>query len=154
MPLIKDIDEREMPLLDHLVELRNRLMYSAAAVLIGFLVCYLFAAHIYEFLVRPLAKMGSVGWSRATAAMPAAYRGRRGARDAASRCRSSRATVIDARGKRSLWARAQPSARTLARPASRSGTTQRNTTKRNARFRSRMDPLRLACLETRAARAR
>ena len=57
MALIKDIDEREMPLLDHLVELRNRLMYSAAAVLIGFLVCYLFAAHIYEFLVRPLAKI-------------------------------------------------------------------------------------------------
>ena len=57
MPLIKDIDEREMPLLDHLVELRNRLMYSAAALLIGFLVCYLFAAHIYEFLVRPLAKI-------------------------------------------------------------------------------------------------
>ena len=57
MPLIKDIDEREMPLLDHLVELRNRLMYSAAALLIGFLVCYLFAAHIYEFLVRPLPKI-------------------------------------------------------------------------------------------------
>ena len=57
MPLIKDIDEREMPLLDHLVELRNRLMYSAAALLIGFFVCYLFAAHIYEFLVRPLAKI-------------------------------------------------------------------------------------------------
>ena len=37
MALIKDIDEREMPLLDHLVELRNRLMYSAAAIILGFL---------------------------------------------------------------------------------------------------------------------
>ena len=35
MALIKDIDEREMPLLDHLVELRNRLMYSAAAIILG-----------------------------------------------------------------------------------------------------------------------
>ena len=37
MAIIKDIDEREMPLLDHLVELRNRLMYSAAAIILGFL---------------------------------------------------------------------------------------------------------------------
>ncbi|MEK0085234.1 twin-arginine translocase subunit TatC [Benzoatithermus flavus] len=57
MPLIKDIDEREMPLLEHLIELRNRLMYSAAAVLLGFLVCYFFAEDIYGFLVRPLAKI-------------------------------------------------------------------------------------------------
>ena len=57
MPLIGDIDEREMPLLDHLVELRNRLVYSAAAILLGFLVCYLFAGEIYAFLVRPLAKI-------------------------------------------------------------------------------------------------
>lgn len=57
MPVIKDIDEREMPLLDHLVELRNRLMYSAAAILLGFLACYFFADDIYAFLVRPLAKI-------------------------------------------------------------------------------------------------
>jgi sec-independent protein translocase protein TatC len=57
MPLIKDIDEREMPLLDHLLELRNRLMYSAAAILLGFLVCYVFADDIYNFLVQPLAEI-------------------------------------------------------------------------------------------------
>jgi sec-independent protein translocase protein TatC len=57
MALIKDIDEREMPLLDHLVELRNRLMYSAAAIILGFLVCYFFADDIYAFLVRPLARI-------------------------------------------------------------------------------------------------
>ncbi|MCC2664230.1 MAG: tatC [Geminicoccaceae bacterium] len=57
MPIIKDIDDREMPLLDHLVELRNRLVYSAIAIIVGFLVCYAFADDIYDFLVRPLAQI-------------------------------------------------------------------------------------------------
>jgi len=52
---IKDIDDREMPLLDHLIELRNRLMYSAIAILLGFVVCYFFADDIYRFLTAPLA---------------------------------------------------------------------------------------------------
>ena len=55
MALIKDIDNREMPLLEHLLELRNRLMYSAGAILLGFLLCYFFAQEIYAFLVQPLA---------------------------------------------------------------------------------------------------
>jgi sec-independent protein translocase protein TatC len=57
VPIIKDIDDREMPLLDHLVELRNRLVYSAIAIIVGFLVCYAFADDIYDFLVRPLAQI-------------------------------------------------------------------------------------------------
>jgi sec-independent protein translocase protein TatC len=55
MALIKDIDDRELPLLDHLIELRNRLIYASAALLAGFLACYFFAADIYAFLVQPLA---------------------------------------------------------------------------------------------------
>jgi sec-independent protein translocase protein TatC len=55
MAILKDLDDRQMPLLDHLVELRNRLMYSCGAILIGFLICYFFAEHIYAFLVQPLA---------------------------------------------------------------------------------------------------
>lgn len=55
MPLIRDIDDRELPLLDHLIELRNRLIYASAAILLGFLVCYFFSENIYAFLVRPLA---------------------------------------------------------------------------------------------------
>ncbi len=44
-----------MPLLDHLIELRNRLIYSVAALFVGFLACFFFAADIFTFLVRPLA---------------------------------------------------------------------------------------------------
>ncbi|HEY1431727.1 MAG TPA: twin-arginine translocase subunit TatC [Stellaceae bacterium] len=44
-----------MPLLDHLIELRNRLMWSIAALLIAFLICYQFKERIYGFLVHPLA---------------------------------------------------------------------------------------------------
>jgi sec-independent protein translocase protein TatC len=55
MAFIKDLDDRELPLLDHLIELRNRLVYSCVAILAGFLVCYFFAEHIYGFLVQPLA---------------------------------------------------------------------------------------------------
>ena len=49
------IDDKQMPLLDHLIELRNRLMISVVALLIGFIGCYVFAEHIYAFLVQPLA---------------------------------------------------------------------------------------------------
>jgi sec-independent protein translocase protein TatC len=55
MALLDDLDDRQMPLLDHLIELRNRLMYSCIAIFIGFLVCYFFAEDIYAFLVQPLA---------------------------------------------------------------------------------------------------
>ncbi len=53
--MIKDIDDREMPLLEHLIELRNRLVYAVGAILIGFLICYFFKEDIYAFLVQPLA---------------------------------------------------------------------------------------------------
>jgi sec-independent protein translocase protein TatC len=55
MAILKDIDDRQLPLLDHLIEFRNRLMYSAIAIFLGFVVCYFFAEDIYQFLVRPLA---------------------------------------------------------------------------------------------------
>jgi sec-independent protein translocase protein TatC len=55
MAILKELDDRQMPLLDHLIELRNRLMYSCGAILIGFVICYFFSEQIYAFLVRPLA---------------------------------------------------------------------------------------------------
>ena len=57
-----DTDERSMPLLDHLIELRSRLLTSAIAILVLFFICYYFAPDLYNFLVAPLAdvleKMG------------------------------------------------------------------------------------------------
>ena len=49
------LDQTKMPLLDHLVELRRRLLRSVIAILVLFFVCYYFSADIYDFLVRPLA---------------------------------------------------------------------------------------------------
>ncbi|MDD3371004.1 MAG: twin-arginine translocase subunit TatC [Alphaproteobacteria bacterium] len=46
---------KQQTLLEHLVELRRRLIYSMLAILVGFAVSYAFAPEIYEFLVRPLA---------------------------------------------------------------------------------------------------
>ncbi|WP_394730914.1 twin-arginine translocase subunit TatC [Altererythrobacter sp. GH1-8] len=51
---IRDIDETQAPLLDHLVELRTRLMRSIFALIIGFAVCFYFADEILGFLVQPL----------------------------------------------------------------------------------------------------
>jgi len=50
-----ELEEGKMPLLDHLIELRNRLMWSIGAILVAFLVCYQFKERIYGFLVHPLA---------------------------------------------------------------------------------------------------
>src|SRR4051812_21479441 len=50
-----ELEQGKMPLLDHLLELRNRLMYSAIAVAIAFAFCYVFKENIYAFLARPLA---------------------------------------------------------------------------------------------------
>ncbi|MHA1113400.1 MAG: twin-arginine translocase subunit TatC, partial [Alphaproteobacteria bacterium] len=48
-------ESRQMPLLEHLVELRNRLMYAVGAFFIAFLISYVFAEDLFAFLVRPLA---------------------------------------------------------------------------------------------------
>lgn len=51
---IKDIDESQAPLLDHLIELRARLVRSVAALMAAFGVCLYFADEILGFLIQPL----------------------------------------------------------------------------------------------------
>ena len=51
----RDSDDEAMPLMEHLIELRNRLMYSVAGLFVAFIVCFIFAKDIYAFLVQPLA---------------------------------------------------------------------------------------------------
>src|SRR6185437_14089443 len=46
-----------MPLLEHLIELRNRLMWAFGAIIVAFLVCYQFKEMIYRFLAYPLAEI-------------------------------------------------------------------------------------------------
>ena len=51
------INDKPMPLLDHLMELRRRLMWSIVAFFVAFVVCYYFSAQIYSFLAQPLAEV-------------------------------------------------------------------------------------------------
>jgi len=58
-------DSHTMPLLDHLAELRKRLLYSILAFFIAFVGCFFVAQPIYDFLVRPLADiMDEVGGTK------------------------------------------------------------------------------------------
>jgi sec-independent protein translocase protein TatC len=49
------IDDKPMPLIDHLMELRQRLLWSVGAFGITFVLCYFFSQEIYGFLAQPLA---------------------------------------------------------------------------------------------------
>jgi sec-independent protein translocase protein TatC len=48
-------EEHKMPLLDHLIELRGRLLRSFIALIIAFFVSFYFAEYIFSFLMQPLA---------------------------------------------------------------------------------------------------
>ena len=45
---------KEQNLTEHLIELRNRLVYCVIAILLAFFVSYHFAQNIYDFLLQPL----------------------------------------------------------------------------------------------------
>ena len=55
---MRDIDDTKAPLLEHLLELRRRLLYCIAALIFAFFICYYFAEDIFAVLVRPLLQAG------------------------------------------------------------------------------------------------
>jgi sec-independent protein translocase protein TatC len=61
---LRDIDETQAPLLDHLIELRTRLLRAIMALAVAFAVCLYFAADIFAILVHPLAAAFPEGQGR------------------------------------------------------------------------------------------
>ncbi len=55
-----EIEASKAPLLDHLIELRQRLIYALIGIGIGFIICFAFATDIYNLLVLPYV------WARGT----------------------------------------------------------------------------------------
>lgn len=55
---MKDIDDTKAPLMEHLIELRTRLLWSVGAIMLAFFGCFFFAQQIFAVLVQPLANAG------------------------------------------------------------------------------------------------
>ena len=55
-----EIDDSRAPLMEHIIELRKRLIWSFAALGACFVICLYFARHILAFLVHPLKAAGQV----------------------------------------------------------------------------------------------
>ena len=48
-----EIEASRAPLMDHLIELRTRLIICVAALVVGFAICFAFSSQIYIFLLHP-----------------------------------------------------------------------------------------------------
>lgn len=59
--MIADIDETKAPLLEHLIELRSRLLKCVIALAIAFVIAFNFADQILRFLIEPLVAAQSGG---------------------------------------------------------------------------------------------
>jgi len=49
----ENVEDSRAPLLDHLFELRSRLIYSILAIILGFVICLFFVRPIFDLLVLP-----------------------------------------------------------------------------------------------------
>lgn len=61
---VDDIEASKAPLIEHLIELRSRLIKSLAAFLVAFLFCFYVSHGIYNILVEPYVRI--VGYEKAT----------------------------------------------------------------------------------------
>lgn len=52
-PVEDELAGSEAPLLEHLIELRKRLIYSAVAIIVLMVICFIFARNIYDALLIP-----------------------------------------------------------------------------------------------------
>ena len=64
MGIIKDLDDTQAPLLDHLIELRTRLVRAVLALIVAFGACLFVADDIFGILVRPLTNAFPAGEGR------------------------------------------------------------------------------------------
>jgi sec-independent protein translocase protein TatC len=55
---VKDIDDTKQPLLEHLIELRRRLLWCLVTLVITFFLCFAYAKDIFAILVQPLLRAG------------------------------------------------------------------------------------------------
>lgn len=55
---MRDIDDTKQPLIEHLIELRKRLLMSVLALAAAFFICLYFARPIFAILVQPLLAAG------------------------------------------------------------------------------------------------
>ena len=51
-------DDKAMPLLDHLIELRRRLIYAMISFFLVFFITFYFSKPIFDFLIQPAKEMG------------------------------------------------------------------------------------------------
>jgi sec-independent protein translocase protein TatC len=54
---MEDTEDKKMPLLDHLIELRQRLIYSVIGLIAVFFICFYFAGDLFSFLTQPLVNV-------------------------------------------------------------------------------------------------
>ncbi|KCZ82676.1 Sec-independent protein translocase TatC [Hyphomonas adhaerens MHS-3] len=55
--IVDEVETSRAPLLEHLTELRSRLIWSLLALSVATIGCFFFAQDIYEFLLNPFARM-------------------------------------------------------------------------------------------------